>query len=309
MGLAILMILAFHANDMPIGALNNVRAMGFAGVDIFVLVSGMGLALSLLRKRQRYGDYLKRRLSRILPAYYAVMVPLCVYNIIRGFAVPSALFWNLTTMHYWARPLGAFNWYITGIMTFYLLTPAFVALIGRAKNKLFACVALCAASYGVLWLLLRDGWWQYCDVFYRFPTLFMGIYLGFAIFEEKKEPVWVIITSLVPGAVYAALVWRYPDVLTLAPVFSLFSVPACLALAWALDKIPAKPLAVLGECSLEIYLLNVSLVEKREGLRRFLDFDEGHFAYYAIMLVVNIAGGIILHRVIVYVCKKTAGLR
>ena len=51
MGLAMLWVMLFHAYELRFGVflLDSFKALGFAGVDIFLLLSGMGLYVSLSR--------------------------------------------------------------------------------------------------------------------------------------------------------------------------------------------------------------------------------------------------------------------
>lgn len=86
MGAAMLWVMLFHAADLtfPIPGLDLFRAAGFGGVDIFILLSAMGLSLSLSRLEQEYGAFLARRARRILPAYFVVMVPYTLFLILRG---------------------------------------------------------------------------------------------------------------------------------------------------------------------------------------------------------------------------------
>ena len=51
MGLAMLWVMLFHAYELKFGLLplDAFKAAGFAGVDIFLLLSGMGLYVSLSR--------------------------------------------------------------------------------------------------------------------------------------------------------------------------------------------------------------------------------------------------------------------
>lgn len=62
MGAAMLWVMLFHAADLtfPIPGLDLFRAAGFGGVDIFILLSAMGLSLSLSRLEQEYGAFLAR---------------------------------------------------------------------------------------------------------------------------------------------------------------------------------------------------------------------------------------------------------
>ena len=108
MGAAMLWVMLFHAADLtfPIPGLDLFRAAGFGGVDIFILLSAMGLSLSLSRLEQEYGAFLARRARRILPAYFVVMVPYTLFLILRGQAPLSALVWNSTLLASGSMPLG-----------------------------------------------------------------------------------------------------------------------------------------------------------------------------------------------------------
>ena len=69
MGLAMLYVMLFHAYELNVAFLpfKLFRSMGFAGVDLFLVLSGMGICCSLTRREQEsYGRYLGRRLRRLL---------------------------------------------------------------------------------------------------------------------------------------------------------------------------------------------------------------------------------------------------
>ena len=125
MGVAMLWVMLFHSFDLDLGVplLNAVRAAGFGGVDIFILLSSVGLTMSFTRREQDYTTFMLRRAGRILPAYYTVMIPYTLFLILAQGAPWSSLLWNSTLLYYWIRCPGAFNWYICGAMFFYLLTP------------------------------------------------------------------------------------------------------------------------------------------------------------------------------------------
>ena len=67
MGAAMLWVMLFHSFDLDLGnsLFNWVRGAGFGGVDIFILLSSMGLTMSLVRREQEYGAFLRRRAGRI----------------------------------------------------------------------------------------------------------------------------------------------------------------------------------------------------------------------------------------------------
>ena len=77
MGIAILWVMLFHSFDLDMGhpILEWIRAAGFGGVDIFILLSSMGLAMSLSRREQSYSQFMARRAGRVLPATYQLKAP------------------------------------------------------------------------------------------------------------------------------------------------------------------------------------------------------------------------------------------
>ena len=111
MGAAIVWVMLFHAFDLDLRVplLNAICRAGFGGVDVFILLSSMGLVMSLSRRPQEYTAFMARRGQRILPAYFAVMVPFTLYLILARGKTWSSLIWNASLLYYWVRPSGAFN--------------------------------------------------------------------------------------------------------------------------------------------------------------------------------------------------------
>ena len=69
MGWAILWIMMLHFTFTQIKPLGFLAQYGFAGVEIFMFVSGFGLYFSLDKDNNLFRFY-KRRLLRIFPTYY-----------------------------------------------------------------------------------------------------------------------------------------------------------------------------------------------------------------------------------------------
>ncbi len=310
MGLAMLWVMLYHAWELDLfwAPLNALRAIGFGGVDIFILLSAMGLCMSLDRREQRFGTYLARRAARIGPAYYAVMVPSTLAAIVRGTAPVSALFWNATLLSYWLQTEGSFNWYVSGIMTLYVLAwPCFHAM-RRTRHRAAAAALGVAASLALCALLIRRDWWSYLGVPYRLPIFFLGLLMGFYAGEGRKIGArdvcfWCAWTAC--GVGYFVLAVReIVKVIYLPPSLVLvFAVlPACLAVCALFRRLPLgalrRFLRLVGERSLEIYLLNVTLFAQPTPLRRYLDVGPGHWVYYLCVFAANILCAALLHRVI-----------
>lgn len=305
MGAAMLWVMLFHAADLtfPIPGLDLFRAAGFGGVDIFILLSAMGLSLSLSRLEQEYGAFLARRARRILPAYFVVMVPYTLFLILRGQAPLSALVWNSTLLAYWVHAPGAFNWYVSGILLFYVLAPWCFRRLRRSRHRVLWTAGAGAAAVAVCHVLIQDEYWHYLDVFYRFPIFFLGLLVGLYVWEDRRLGrrdllFWTL--WLAAGLCYLAAALPRLEVPT-SPMCHLFlftTVPMCLAGCACFEHLPLgwlrRGLRLVGEHSLEIYLLNVSLFSETALLRSWLPLGTG--PYYFLAFFLNILLGILLHR-------------
>ena len=319
MGVAMLWVMCFHAIDLNLGVdfLNFLRAAGFGGVDIFILLSAMGLVMSLERRPMEYGAFMRRRAERIMPAYLIIMIP---YTVFLHFykAVPwSAVVWNSLLLNYWVHCSGSFNWYVSGAMTFYAITPPFHKHFKASRHRERTAALWVLTGLALCQLLMQEGYWYYVDVFYRFPTFILGILLGFYVTEERKLgkkdiAFWGLWLAL--GFLYLSqsLAQRTGEgfrlQLPLCHLFLFTTVPMCLALCAAFEKLPLgwlqKPLRKIGECSLEIYLWNASIFTQVELLRKFVRFGPSNRLYYLIMFTVNIALGIGFHHLMERLAPK-----
>ena len=299
MGAAILWVMLFHARPpVPFPPLNALFRAGFGGVDVFIVLSAVGLLCSLTRRPREYAAFLSRRAARILPAYFAVMVPRTLYLILSGQAGWSALLWNSALLYYWVQPRGAFNWYVAGIMGFYAVTPWCCARWRRSRHRELLTLGAVLGGLALCQVLTHEGYWQYTDVFFRVPVYALGLLMGFYAAQGRPltgKSVLFWTGSLLLGAGYFYIhltrdwiAWpiHFPD----CHLFLFTTAPCCLLLALLLDRLPlgwlSRGLDFLGRRSLEIYLLNVSFFSApAESLPRCV-----------LLLTANIALAAALHR-------------
>lgn len=312
MGVAILWVMFFHALDLDLGhpLLNLIRAAGFGGVDIFILLSSMGLVMSLSRREQDYSAFMTRRAERILPAYFLVMVPYTIFLIFYQGIGWSVLLWNSLLLYYWVSPTGAFNWYVAGAMTFYSVTPLCYRRLRDSRRRTLLTAGAIVVSLALCQLLIHEGYWFYMDIFYRVPVFFLGLLMGFYVKEGKKlTPLSLLFwaCSLVVGVVYmwVSLNLEWGDWLIFFPQCHMFlftTMPMCLVIALCFEKLPlglvARFFRLLGKNSLEIYLLNVSVFSQIELLRKLVSFGPSNRLYFLLMFAVNIVLGCLLHRLV-----------
>ena len=315
MGVAMLWVMFFHANDLNMGhpTLEWIRAAGFGGVDIFILLSAMALAMSLLRHDQEYTAFMHRRAERILPAYYIVEIPYTLFLIVTQGVFWSALVWNTTLLYYWMRSSGSFNWYVAGIMTFYAITPFCVRKLRAARHRegLTAAGVLCGLL--LCQLFVQEGYWYVMDVFYRVPVFFLGLLLGFYVHEDRKLGgkdwafwgVWLLI-----GIAYVKAMGVQQDVviLPLCHLFLFTTVPMCFGLCWCFEKLPLGWLRnffrLIGEHSLEIYLFNISFFSQIALWRKVFTFGPSNRLFYLVMFTLNILCGILLHKLVAWLMGR-----
>lgn len=317
MGVAMVWVMLFHAYDLDLGLsmLNKVRAAGFGGVDIFIFLSSMGLAMSLIRRAQPYGQFMARRAGRILPAYYLVMIPYTLLLILWQGAPWSDLFWNSSLLYYWVhRGAGMFNWYICGAMFFYLATPPVLNwLLGQeGKGRLLPAVgAGIVGGLALCQLLVQEWYGEYLDIFYRIPVFFLGLLAGIYAARERKLGwqdgwFWGFWAALAVGY-YLLTTNPNKEELTwlsipMAHLFVFSTVPMCLALCLLFDKLPLgglrRFLRLVGENSLEIYLLNVSFFSQVPAIRQVISFGPSNRLFYLLLLAANLVLGILLHRLV-----------
>lgn len=317
MGAAIFWVMLFHAFDLNMGCffLKLVRAAGFGGVDIFILLSSIGLVMSLARREQDYSAFMTRRMKRVLPAYYLVMVPYTIFLILYKGAPWSALVWNMSLLYYWVSPQGAFNWYVAGAMSFYAVTPACFRRLQSSRHRELLTAAGLLAGLAVGRVLMVDSYWRVMDVVYRIPVFFLGLLLGFYVLEERRlgwRDILFWCGWLGLGIAYLLNVGKgpYSDYHPLCYLFLFTTVPMCLTACWCFERLPLdwlrKPLRLLGRYSLEIYLLNVSVFSEVELLRRFVPRGPGGWVYFLLSCAANISLGILLHQAVKGLSRRAA---
>ena len=145
---------------------------------------------------------------------------------------------------------------------------------------------------------------------YRIPVFFLGLLLGFWVLEDrpltaKSALFWAACLCAAGGYLYLSLTkeWiNWPIHFPQCHLFLFTTVPMCLLICLALDKLPlgllSRLLDFLGRYSLEIYLLNVSVFSLIDLWRGCLPFGGSNRLYYVIMLPLNVLLAVLLHRIV-----------
>ena len=143
MGIAIILIMLFHLGSPALGYLRPLFGMyGYWGVDIFVFLSGFGIAHALQKTETASSllPFYKKRLIRIMPA--------CIISALLLLPIQHIPVRTVDTI---LRFSGLSLWYIRAILFFYLLSPFLWRIIKTNNSKsTFLLFTIVAASFLII---------------------------------------------------------------------------------------------------------------------------------------------------------------
>jgi peptidoglycan/LPS O-acetylase OafA/YrhL len=235
---------------------NPLTELGAAGVDVFFVISGFVIFLSLTRKNRTPIEFARDRLIRLVPAYWILtvihLVILASVAILRGTEVPFDISWTIQSLFFVSQPLGnnlpliSQGWSLEIEMLFYLLVAVGLIIKNPIANIFFPGVALVSlVGFGLL-----------PDLALEF--IFGGL-LGY-IYTRIKFPAPVAIGAGVIGIVLfvAPVILGTVD----APRWVTWGVPSLLVVFSAINlpQLNWKILPTLGAASYPVYLLHMMVI-------------------------------------------------
>lgn len=186
MGIAAVMIYFAHAyafvNLKGIAA--SLFSLGNVGVDIFLLLTGFGMAFSFSRRPGLRAFYHKRAV-RIGVPFLCLSVPYFLYADFFMFASSRATFTRFaldcSSLSYWIFHTGA--WYVSMLVPLYLATPLWASFERQFSQKAFPAfigVALSLVLYFTMTGLpaLDPVAANVAFVAKRLPSFFVGFWIG-----------------------------------------------------------------------------------------------------------------------------------
>lgn len=192
MGIATIWIFIFHTwipvFNNPTGSVTlffqnieeYIRKIGYCGVDIFLLLSGMGLTYAI--KKGSLARFYYRRIRRVFLPY---MVAALVSWPVNHWTVWEFL-GNITGVTFYTKYIHIFCWFVPAIITLYLIFPLYYKLFSKVKSK-FLFTALSITLWFLLSIILH-GHMRF-DLYgftNRIPIFLIGIYFGEVSQSEKK---------------------------------------------------------------------------------------------------------------------------
>lgn len=282
MGIATILVFLDHSKKFEwigkgviIRSLQTLFRQGGIGVDIFLILSGIGLYMSLSRN-DNIKEFYKRRFFRIIPTYLSIAL---IYYLWEWWYQKESIlvfFSKISTISYWINGDGRF-WYISYIIIFYLLYPLVYKHILPSKKKTIG-IFLVTFLVQLAVLIVNLDAYRNCQLaLSRMPITILGCALGKMVYEDREFKIRLPLYSL---AVFAMMwVVRMLGIIDLSDgwitlydktsnMFAVFGFcllyPIVCGKLSDHSKLPLcgilkKALLWIGKHSLEIYLVHVAL--------------------------------------------------
>lgn len=264
----------FPSGNKVLGLLSFLIRYGNYGVDIFLILSGIGLCASM--QKNTVGKFYYNRFKRVVIPYLTVAIVFFVwYDFIFAKDGVLAFLLNITTLNYWFggdHP----TWYVAFIIIVYALFP-FIYKLDK-KTKHIGTVLLI-----VLWvaieLLLRSkdfALYTNCErALSRMPVFLIGVIVSDLFWSDKKISLLAVPVSLIAlGASFAVLYCFNTDIilqryLGIPVAFSLIILLSLINSLLSENSKVLLPIKIIGIVSLETYISHVFIIRFMKVLGLF----------------------------------------
>lgn len=313
MGLAIMQLIVFHFtedcklfNEKFSGLISGLyNVFGSGGVDLFLLLSGLGLYYSFKVSNKHQDTFYARHLTKVLAPYFIVAMPAIFF---RDLVIESRDFLycikDLTFFTFWGEGR-VWYWFVLMIILCYIIFPFVYECIEYGKtdteailNALLLCILVTIISI-ILKLETLDFFSKTNILLLRFPAFIFGVLCGKLSYSNKTiGKGFLYIVLLLPLCLYLShdgmvIVKRY----TLALFVISCSIILLLIVNFVNNRINHKlsfpVLNWFGQYTYELYLTHITL-------RFFLNtygLPTYRYKYELIMVASSVALSILLKKV------------
>ena len=306
-GFAAFGVLVFHAAERAGGEFG----VGAAGVDVFFVISGFIMWMVTCRKPISPGDYLWRRVQRIVPLYWAVTlvaVALAVFvpgafptmQVTAEAVIKSLLFIPYRDPQGLIAPLIVPGWTLNYEMFFYVLFAAGLMAPARLRPWLVSGALAALVAIRPLGDTQNPLFATYTDpILLEFAA---GIWLG-KLWSEGRLPGprvgWSLVALGLAG--FAAVTLAGVDVSSARVL--LWGIPSLLLVAGAVSverhgPVPNLwPLRALGDASYSIYLIHGLAISAAARALSMAGLESPAVLFTA-AIVVGVAAGLVAYHLV-----------
>ena len=309
MGIAMLIIILFHADLARSAMFFGLRRMGNLGVGMFLFLSGIGLWFSWM-KTPSYRHFYFRRLIRIYPAWLIIA---CLYYLPRLHVHDAASLVNLIgeigfNWNFWLHDELSF-WYIPAIMMLYLFAPPYIELIRRHSVYRWLPVVMIMWCILVEWVTPIHHAVGHLEIFWsRVPIFFIGINMGEMVRRKRTidgQGIWMLIIMFVMTSVSCFFLEQERHGQFPLFVERMLYIPLTITFILICNRVLRRTpkwvngaLAFVGSLSLECYLIHLHFV---------LDYLPKAWSYWPTFLACVVATlplAWVLSKIVDWIAKK-----
>lgn len=162
--------------------------LGVIGVNLFIIASGLGLAISANKRKVDYRAFIAKRLWRILPAYWIALFALFLIQIYHGQVVDyfDYLVHFLGISNFFPQyvlSISAPLWFIGTILQLYLLFPPLLRLAKKSPALLILLAVVCQVFVGPKLMEFFGGGRFFTEYIVDFSV---GIIIGNALIKNPR---------------------------------------------------------------------------------------------------------------------------
>ncbi|WP_419663482.1 putative acetyltransferase 3 [Desulfosarcina variabilis str. Montpellier] len=259
LGFSIILIVFYHY---------KIIFWGEIGVDLFVFLSGYGLAWGYSQKKVRLVNFWLKRAKRLFPAYWTILLAYVFYSVLctdRTYSLTQVLL-NMSCLQMYVvgfKSIIPHVWYLSLIVTMYFFFPMFLNQI--RKKRLLPLMLFIYTLMAIEYVTVN----LFPIAMFRIPTFIAGVWIGYASISNRELLisnriekmassliVFVLMTIFVIAALNLPvhLLWnpgRYWTIIALfSPLLSISLLVACQPLTLQFESI----FSAIGRCSYEIFL-------------------------------------------------------
>ena len=283
MGFAILWIIVYHFYLViqPIDQSVFPVRIGYGGVDIFLLLSGLGLYYSYTMGGVSLKRFYHKRLIRVLPAFWIVVV---VYDIITH-NIGIATLCRMSTLGLWLPFIPYSYWYISAILVFYLFFPLYMHFYVKYNEKCLIIAFVVGVVLTSLYTIMNHSDTYRNEVVFflsRIPVFFTGVSFGRLSIENRRvstKQMLLLAVGAIMAFVFLYYLYfiqysynryfinntaldNYPFII-IAPFICLF-----LPGLFHFSSLSIRIMSFWGGISLELYLIHLKVIYLFKDLLR-----------------------------------------
>ena len=318
MGLAILWVMFFHSsvNLGRFPLINTLKRFGNLGVDIFLLLSGIGLFNSAQRLRREYEDhwvvaFYRKRVIRILPATIICLLPWYLY-LYREQDV-NMLRWllDITSLSFWIDGKNR-GWYVALSIVLYLMFPIFYCMLVKGKsNRLLSFIVLIAIdiAFNTAIAIYKPDWFGKVNLaLCRVPVFILGCFLASKV-KDNIEQGWLALICLLAAILLVFLRIRFIEPLKIYGIWRYLygALGFCITVVTSVifhsfhGKWLSKIFSFFGKYTLELYLTHTQILTVMT--KQMKPYFSG-VMINVLAVVLSIIMAVIVHEGLSYVIKR-----